>query len=979
MKNFEIGVVQMRKKLAVLIVLLLVFILNADFFRNGSWFSRDSKLQKGEITVFALKTAETRYLDKSKIKISDLLTCALNAIQDSLPETLISYNKEKKVINLQVYNKKHEIKVKSMRDVVDIAYALRSVYILLDKEYVPEPPLTKDDIEYIAINGILKKLDPHSYIFTPKDFDDFEQSTGGNFGGLGIVVGMNDNGEITVISPMKGTPATKAGIEAHDVIVQIDDVSAVNMTLDKAVSKMRGEPGTPITLMIRREGVPELLKFEITRAVIKITSVLAAMPKPGIGYINLSGFMENTYSTLLEELDGLKKKGMKALVLDMRNNSGGLLSQAISISDIFLDKGVIVSTVEDDDEIESNSAKRNKNDILDIPMIVMINEGSASATEIVTAALKKNGRATVLGRKSFGKGSVQTVIGTPGGGGMKLTIAQYLTPGNVSIQSVGITPDIETRAVFIHSDKISVFDSGENIIKEGDLEEHIVSKYAPKTAEKPLTTIRYFKEYKDVKTIIKERREQKDEEFRSDEEIEIALKIAERMTQKTKAYESSQLIKEEEWKKILDKLHENGINWKEKTSLVQPKTDTLKVSMLSNPQLKGGETAKFTFKAEIDGEIENLLGVFETPIANLRRIEVPFGTFSGSVERTVNVKLPESVQWQKTEGTMKLYLNEPEKKKEIKTEKFLVETIPVEQPELEFSLAADDSNGNRDGLIQSGESAEFTLKMRNRGKGAVLEGKAMLINTNDSKEIFIENGTHSFTLEPGKTDVAKFTFKTEKPAKAEDLLKQKLSVSIYDYKLKYSAEFDIPFEKSEKCLFEKSESTVSLENGTLLFSASDLSSKIGTVTAAGNVKVAGKCGNAFLLDSGMWVQNSDARPASGKTDAKTDEIYPVRMPKLVFDRTPLITDRKTTKISFEIDTNDVEDAFVFLNNKKVFYKRIENKGGSEIIPVDVEMVKKYNRISVVVTGFDAKTKSASKYVTFTKGEEKPSEDDDFDE
>lgn len=965
----------MRKKIALSVLLLLAFVLNADFFRNTSWFSREPSLQKGEITVFALKTAESRYLDKSKIKISDLLTCALNAIQDSLPETLASYDKEKKAINLQIYNKKHVLKVKSLRDVVDLAYALRSVYIQLDKEYLPEPPLTKDDIEYIAINGILKKLDPHSYIFTPKDFDDFEKSTGGNFGGLGIVVGMNDNGEITVISPMKGTPATKAGIEANDVIVQIDDMSAVNLTLDKAVSKMRGEPGTQITLMVRREGVPELLKFEITRAIIKITSVLAAMPQPGIGYINLSGFMENTYSTLVEELDGLKKKGMKALVLDMRNNSGGLLSQAIAISDIFLDKGVIVSTVEEDEEIEVNYAKKKRGDILDIPIVVMINEGSASATEIVTAALKKNGRATVLGRKSFGKGSVQTIIGTPGGGGMKLTIAQYLTPGNISIQSVGITPDIETRAVFIHPDKISVFDSGENILKEGDLEEHIVSKYAPKTADKPLTTIRYFKEYKDVKTIIKERREQKDDEFKSDEEIEIALKIAEQMTKKTKVYESAKIIKDEEWKKILAKLHETGINWKETVSLAKPKTDTLKVTMLSDGVLKGGETTKFTFKAEIDGEIENLLGVFETPIVNMRRIEVPFGTFSGSTERTVNVKLPESTPWQKTEGTMKLYLNEPEKKKEIKTEKFTVETVPVSQPDLKFAVVAAETGGNRDGIIQSGEAAELTLNIQNRGDGPILEGKAMLINTNDTEEIFIENGTYAFTLEPGKSTEAKFTFKTEKPAKKEDLAKQKLSVSVYDYKLKYTAEFDLPFAEAAKCTFEEAKSKISLPKGTELFSASDLSIKTGTVSAEGNIDAAGKCGGATLLANGLWIKTENAAPAKGKAVLAVENSYTVTMPQLVFDKTPVTTDQKTIKIEFEIGKDEVKDAFVFLNNKKVFYKRIEKGDGKEILSADVEMKKKYNRISVVATGYDAKTKTLSKYVTFTKGEDKPGEDD----
>ena len=967
----------MKKKLALVLVLFLAFVLNADFF--GLHFNKETSLQKGEITVFALKTAEKRYLDKSKIKSEDLLSYALDAIQDSLPETLISYDKTKRLINLQIYNKKHLIKVKSLRDVVDVAYALRSVYIHLDKEYVPEPPLTKDDIEYIAINGILKKLDPHSYLFTPKDFDDFEQSTGGNFGGLGIVVGMNDNGEITVISPMKGTPATKAGIEANDVIVQIDDISAVNLTLDKAVSKMRGEPGTQITLMIRREGVPELLKFEITRAIIKITSVLAAMPQPGIGYINLSGFMENTYSTLVEELDGLQKKGMKALVLDMRNNSGGLLSQAISISDLFLEKGVIVSTVEDDDEIEVNYAKKKRGDILDIPIIVMINEGSASATEIVTAALKKNGRATVLGRKSFGKGSVQTIIGTPGGGGMKLTIAEYLTPGNISIQSVGITPDIETRAVFIHPDKISVFDSGENILKEGDLEEHIVSQYAPKTVEKPLTTIRYFKEYKDVKTIIKERREQKDDEFRSDEEIEIAVKIAQQMTKNRKAYESSQVIKDEEWNKILSKLHENGINWKEKVSLAKPKTDTLKVTMLSDGKFKGGETAKFTFKAEIDGEIENLLGVFESPVKNLRRIEIPFGTFSGSVERTVNIKLPESTQRQKTEGTMKLYLNEPEKKKEIKTEKFTVETIPVEQPDLKFAVVAAETNGNRDGFIQSGETTELTLMITNEGKGAILEGKAMLINTNDTEEIFIENGNYAFTLEAGKSTTAKFTFKTEKPAKAEDLAKQKLSLSVYDYKLKYGAEFDIPFADAAKCTFEEAKSKITLTKGTGLFSASDLATKIGTVSAEGNAGAAGKCGGALLLENGLWVKAENAAPAKGNDPIRIDNEYPVTMPEIVFDDTPLITDQKSVEVKFEINPDEVKDAFVFLNGKKVFYKRIEKGEKNGVISVNVEMKKKYNRISVAVTAPGAKNRTISKFVTFTKGEDKNEENDDFDD
>jgi len=517
----------------------------------------------------------------------------------------------------------------------DRAIVLRQVYSKVEKDYKPSSDRDITDVEYVAINGMLKKLDPHSYIFTPKEFDDFTSGTHGNFGGLGIVISTNDDGEIIVVSPMDGTPAEKEGIEAGDVIVQINDESAINLPISKAVEKMRGKPGTAIDIYVRREGVPTILKFKIIRAIIKVKSVISAMPAKGIGYVKLTGFQENTYTQFVAALADLKKKGMKALILDMRNNPGGLLTQAIKISDKFLDKGVVVSTVNGLglQRKDVSYADKEDGDVLDIPIAVMINEGSASASEIVTAALKNNDRAIVVGRKSFGKGSVQNLFRSPYGGGLKLTIAQYLTPGNVSIQSVGIAPDVEYMPSYVDEKRVSIFKSRSNIMKEKDLEEHIESEYAPKVIDKPSYTIRYFKEYKDPEILLKERRKEKVGVFKSDEEVELTIKLLNKKFETgRKMIDLAAEVKSEEWSNIVTKLKKIGVDWKQMTSMKDIDPDKLKVQIVSESKLSGGKVNILKFKASYPGKVENLVGLINTNIPYLQNAEIIFGSFKGSIE-----------------------------------------------------------------------------------------------------------------------------------------------------------------------------------------------------------------------------------------------------------------------------------------------------------------------------------------------------------
>ena len=311
----------------------------------------------------------------------------------------------------------------------------------ISKEYVDEVDQSKS--MDAAINGLLQSLDPYSAYMTPESFEGMQTETSGEFGGLGIEVGM-EAGVVKVISPIDNTPASKAGLKAGDYIVKINNTQVQGKSLMEAVDLMRGPVGSSIELTVRRRGVKKSLIFNITREIIQIQSVKSELMDNNVGYIRLTSFNENSSEQIKKKVNKLNKnENLKGYILDLRNNPGGLLSQAIKISDFFLENGEIVST-KSRKISENRKWFAKKGDLTNgKTLIVLINYGSASASEIVAGALKDHKRAIILGENSYGKGSVQSIIPLKNRGAIKLTIAKYYLPSGKSISEVGVTPDIE--------------------------------------------------------------------------------------------------------------------------------------------------------------------------------------------------------------------------------------------------------------------------------------------------------------------------------------------------------------------------------------------------------------------------------------------------------------------------------------------------------------------------------------------------------
>ncbi len=349
--------------------------------------------------------------------------------------------------------------------------ALRSfseVYVRVKKDYV-EPVEDKELIEH-AIRGMLSGLDPHSAYLDADEFKELQIGTSGEFGGLGIEVGM-ENGFVKVIAPIDDTPAQRAGIQAGDLIIRIDDKPVKGMTLNEAVKLMRGKKGTKIKLTIVREGADKPLEFTIVRDVIRVKSVKSRMLEPGFGYVRITSFQSKTTRSLIDAVKKLEKKNkgaLKGLVLDLRNNPGGVLNAAVGVADAFLDQGLIVYTEGRVPDAKLRYSATQGDVLHGAPMVVLINGGSASASEIVAGALQDHQRAIIMGRKSFGKGSVQTILPLNKDTAIKLTTARYFTPSGRSIQAEGIDPDIEVQNLHLAEAQTTV-----KPITEADLAGHL--------------------------------------------------------------------------------------------------------------------------------------------------------------------------------------------------------------------------------------------------------------------------------------------------------------------------------------------------------------------------------------------------------------------------------------------------------------------------------------------------------------------------
>ncbi|MCP5278770.1 MAG: S41 family peptidase [Thiobacillus sp.] len=377
--------------------------------------------------------------------------------------------------------------IEDLRAFTEIFGKIKSDYVepVEDKKLITE-----------AINGMLAGLDPHSSYLDTEAFKDLQVGTQGEFGGLGIEVGMED-GFVKVVSPIEDTPAYKAGVKAGDLVIKLDDTPVKGMSLNDAVKKMRGKPGTNITLTIVRKGEVKPLTITLTRAVIKIKSVKHKLAEPGYGYVRVTQFQERTGENLvaaLKDLDTQNKGALKGLVLDLRNDPGGLLNTAVAVAGSFLKPNELVVYTDGRTEDAKMRLTNNRENYLrlgesdylkglpawtkNVPLVVLVNGGSASASEIVAGALQDHRRALIVGTQSFGKGSVQTILPLNNGTAIKLTTARYYTPGGRSIQAKGITPDI-----VVEEGTVTTGDGPGLEVREADLEKHLINGQEPEAGK----------------------------------------------------------------------------------------------------------------------------------------------------------------------------------------------------------------------------------------------------------------------------------------------------------------------------------------------------------------------------------------------------------------------------------------------------------------------------------------------------------------
>lgn len=355
------------------------------------------------------------------------------------------------------------------------------VFGKIKADYVEEKN-DKDLIEY-AIGGMLSSLDPHSSYLNKEEFDDLQVGTSGQFGGLGIEISMED-GFVKVVAPIDDTPAQRAGMQAGDLIIRLNEQSVKGMSLNDAVKIMRGEPGTPIDVTVVREGEEKPIKYTIIRDIIRVTSIKQRTVEPGYGYVRITQFQSRTGDSLNKAINKLKEESngkLRGLVIDLRNNPGGVLNAAVEVSDSFINKGMIVYTKGRNKDAD-NEFKATPGDLLvGAPIVVLINGGSASASEIVAGALQDHKRAVIMGSKSFGKGSVQTILPMVNGTAIKLTTARYFTPNGRSIQAEGIVPDIEVENFDVSRKE----GSSVGLLKEADLSGHLENGNGKKKKVEP--------------------------------------------------------------------------------------------------------------------------------------------------------------------------------------------------------------------------------------------------------------------------------------------------------------------------------------------------------------------------------------------------------------------------------------------------------------------------------------------------------------
>ena len=950
-----------------------------DALANEQLASRDDSLRAGggrRFKNYDLAAHQTlsrviyyikeHYVDPSRVFPKEMFIAAAEEIEKSVPEVLVDARDHS--IAVTVGEQEREFRTDNLDQPWEVAMALRDVFGFLQDKVDEGTELR--DIEYAAINGLLSTLDPHSVLLRPESFDDVRMSTKGEFGGLGIVISIRDS-RLTVISPIVDTPAYRAGIKAQDKIVKIGEESTVNMSTEDAVTRLRGKPGTKIDIWILRAGWDEPRLFRLQRAIIKIESVTSELLDDGVGYIRIKNFQGNTYDDMVSQLDGLRAKlggELKGLILDLRNNPGGLLDQAVAIADHFISSGPLVITVGEGRKKREERSASYIGSETQYPMAVLVNGGSASASEIVSGAIKNLDRGVVVGQTTFGKGSVQVLYDFKDRSALKLTIAQYLTPGDVSIQSVGIQPDIVVNPIMIKEDLVRAFDPNRSP-REEDLDHHL-KKFDRANADTQAAAFT-------IDHVENEELENKDPEpdeiadqFRIDYEIDLArrLLLGVKGTRPEMLTRSKSILEEEMVKQaaLTSEAFKNlGVDWTESgksegnflvaSSIeVKPKTGKRVIA--------GGEVnvvASVTNRT--DKPMSRVYGLSKSENGFFDRLEFPIGTLQPGETKSWSVsrKLPLALSERADLVELEVHCEGLDEEHSSST---IAEISAETPPLLTYRYRLDDrKGGNGDGLLQVGEMVDLQIEIENVGTTAAKDAFVTVRNSGGA-EVFLKVGRASLgELLPGKTKRASLSFEV-KGSRGVDGAKLQFSVWDGEYATGFSDELSFDFASPQPT--EKVRGVVEAVSDLDVYSGAGLETrKLGTIRAGGRVKANLKTGEftRVTLSKGSYGFLSTSGLKSAKKLRKKNPFQKAagqEPPRIGMSLPKLITENNSVELEVKLsDKDSLRDVYIFVNDQKVFFSKLSDTvrgkdGETVVLRPKIPLEEGTNEIGLIVRESD---------------------------
>ncbi len=932
-------------------------------------------LTRLEAVTATLQTIRDKYVDPTRVKPREMLLSALDFVQRDVAQVIVQRDANDREVTVRVGSAEKKFPVSDVQGLWDVSAHLREIFAFLQDNLKSSPEVDLREVEYAACNGILHTLDPHSVFMSPEAYKEMTISTQGAFGGVGIVISIRDQ-MLTVIKPMAGTPAGRAGIKRYDRITAINNESTLNMPLDDAVRRLRGDPGTEVTVAIHRDGPAGWAgsrPFVLRREVINVESVESRMLDEGVGYVRIKQFQAGTSGELDSALASLQRTDpkMHGLVLDLRSNPGGLLDQAVKVVDRFVRHGVIVTTVSASEPRDEKLAKDQGNEP-SYPIVVLVNSSSASASEIVAGALKNLNRAVIVGQTTFGKGSVQLVFPdiTREKAALKLTIAQYLTPGDISIQSVGITPDIELDPMTIDPLEMDLMRTGKRF-RERDLSKHLSNARAH-AGQKPLEVVRYDLPEAE-RDALRERGGDPEDKFEMDFPIKFARDLVlhvpadqPRVEEVRAAGDFIQTTRKEEMAKVAVDLKKLGTDWSDPPTPPPPaptaadfevKIDT---DRPNNEVPAGGSMeVRVSVKNKGPNTAYQLRAITKSDNPYYDQKELVFGKIEPGKTKTVTAPLG----WCDFEGhKIGSTAAVPKNAKRVCTipkdapsrsdgitvdfatpfgaapEPAEIRPTVMELPRPTFAYSyelVDNGEGaNGDGRIQRGEQVTMYLNVKNIGKGRSYETQANIRNLSGDGVLLQAGRFDISNMNPGDTRSVAFTW-VVRPDLKEPNVSIELTVGDRDLGEYSNEKIKFPVEPAATLTPDQGVSKVGAKEAVMDETLESGAMPFGSLPPGTVVRRVARLGDRTKIDLGQnrfaFVATASLADGAGAKPADTvsfDTIYS-HAPPIIELKTPALATREAdVKVTATVtDMTKLLDAYAFVGASKIFYQ--SNQGAPD--------------------------------------------------